>query len=414
MISAGLAFTGLAANPLVAANATVGSCAVSGYATISAAVAASPAHSIIKICPGVYPEQVVIDKPLTLTGIMAGGSQKPIVQAPAGGVQMNASLLSSGAPIAAQILVRNTTNVNISAITVDGKNNAIGACGMDIAGIYYQNASGAIDHAAVKNQALSTALNYCPSGEGIYIESGYGSGGQADVEVSNSSVHGYQSTGITADGSGTHVEVEDNFISGQGPTAGFAETGILFIAGAAGSITGNTVADNIETGPSSPAYGIWIYASEGVVVRNNSIASCQLPLVTVTDLAFASPRNPNGTSDHTTISGNQITNSNYGDGIDACSSFNTITGNTIVNTVTSGIHLDSLCGGTGNNNIVRGNTINESCAGVLQGGASNSVGSNTTFNVQSAVLAGDSCLSAAAQAAAGNATAIPKLSPSRR
>ena len=42
------------------------------YATISQAVSSVPAGSIIEVCPGKYPEQVVITMPLTLEGIPGG------------------------------------------------------------------------------------------------------------------------------------------------------------------------------------------------------------------------------------------------------------------------------------------------------------------------------------------------------
>jgi hypothetical protein len=402
----------------MAGNVIVGACPGSTYATISAAVAASPAGSTIRICPGAYPEQVVIKKPLTLVGIVVAGSQNPVVQAPAGGVVANSTLLYDGSPVAAQILVMGTASVNISNLAVDGSKNGIAGCTPDLDGIYYRNASGTISNVAVKNQALTTVLNGCQSGEGIYIESGYGTSGQSFVEVVSSSVHGYQKNGITADGSNSNVELENNFISGQGPTTGAAENGIQISDGAAGSIRGNTVLDNIYTPATVGASGILIYSAQGVVIASNTVGSSQLPIVTVSDPAFPSPRNPNGTSDRTIINNNEIMNTNYGDGIDACSNFNTISGNVIVNALTSGIHLDSLCGGTGKNNTVTSNVINETCAAVLQGGSPNNINSNTSFNTQSAVLAGDACVStrAAINATAALETAATpaQLLPSRR
>ena len=64
----------LVAQPLLAKTYYVGSCKTGAYSTISAAVAAVPADSIIDVCPGTYPEQVVISQPLTLQGIASGGS----------------------------------------------------------------------------------------------------------------------------------------------------------------------------------------------------------------------------------------------------------------------------------------------------------------------------------------------------
>ena len=50
---------------------TVGTCRADKqrYSTISAAVAAASPGEIVYVCPGIYPEQVEIDKPLTIQGI---------------------------------------------------------------------------------------------------------------------------------------------------------------------------------------------------------------------------------------------------------------------------------------------------------------------------------------------------------
>jgi hypothetical protein len=392
VMAAALALTGFASNRLMAATAIVGSCPGSSYATISAAVAASPAFSIIKICPGVYPEQVVIKKPLTLVGLAVADAKNPVLQAPAGGVLVNTAYLYDGVtPVAAQIFVQNTSSVNISDIAVDGSNNGVTSCGTNLEGIYYQNASGTVDNVAVRNQALAGLAKTCFSGDGIYIESGYGTGGVANVRLTNNSIHGYQKSGITADGSGTNVRIQNNFVTGQGPTTGAPATGIEVSDGASGSVTGNTVLDNVFSGEFYASYGIYIYTSQGITISNNSLGSNQISIATVTDPTEPSLHNPNGTSDRTTITNNEITNTGVGDGIDACSNYNNITGNTITNSFVSAVHLDSLCEGTGQNNAVTLNTINDACAGVLQGGSPNLVAFNSTHNVQAEVLAGDSC-----------------------
>jgi nitrous oxidase accessory protein NosD len=47
------------------------SCATAGYLTIQAAVDAADPWATVVVCPGTYPEQVVIDEPLTLKGLGA-------------------------------------------------------------------------------------------------------------------------------------------------------------------------------------------------------------------------------------------------------------------------------------------------------------------------------------------------------
>jgi pectin methylesterase-like acyl-CoA thioesterase len=125
------------------ATATVGLCAGPGthYLTIQAAVNAVAAGSTIKVCPGNYPEQVTINKNLTLIGIVSGTSDAAVVTVPAGGLVTNSVVDIFGFPTAAQILVQNAA-VTISHLSVDGANDGLTDCSIDASGIYYQNSSG--------------------------------------------------------------------------------------------------------------------------------------------------------------------------------------------------------------------------------------------------------------------------------
>ncbi len=313
-----------------------------------------------------------------------------MIQVPAGGVVSNSVKIRTNVPQAVQVLIVKAASVNITNITVDGSNSGISSCAVDLVGIKYALSSGAVNHVAVRNQALSASLNGCQSGEGIIAETASTVTGSSVVTVTNSSVHGYQKNGIVGDGPNTKLTVTLNFVSGQGPTTGAAENGIEFINGVSGTIVGNIVLDHVYSPANATASGILIYSAEGITVSGNSIGNSQNPIVTVTDPTLPNPSNPKGLADKTVITANVITNT-ASDGIDACSNSNTITNNLITNTGNSGIHLDSTCTGTGEKNVVTGNTINESCAAVLQGATPNTISGNTTFNVQSTVLAGDTC-----------------------
>jgi hypothetical protein len=77
------------------------------------------------------------------------------------------------------------------------------------------------------------------------------------VTVSNNSVHAYQKNGITATGAATgagspgpNVTISGNYIVGLGATAmnwpgGAGENGVQVGFGASGTVSGNTVNDNI-------------------------------------------------------------------------------------------------------------------------------------------------------------------------
>ncbi len=136
-----LVLTGLSWQSLPAAPkpvvVVVGTClnASNTITTIQAGVTAAPAGATVEVCPGVYPEQVTISEPLTLTGIQVGTSDAVIIIPPAGGLTLTTTRLSTlvtdGAfPEYYQILITATTgNVNLNNLTVDGSgNNLLSDC----------------------------------------------------------------------------------------------------------------------------------------------------------------------------------------------------------------------------------------------------------------------------------------------
>ena len=335
-------FAGLSAQPSTASVVAVGTCVanVVHFATIQGAVDAVPPGSTIKICPANYPEQVVTNKNLTLTGVSSGSADNPVLVIPSGGFVPNTASLTSGHPIAAQILVKSpATAVTISSLTVDGSNNNLnGGCNdARLIGIYYQNASGTGNFVAARNQARDAANFGCQTsaGLGIYLQSV--SPSTSTVKLQNTTVRGYQKNGITGNEVGTTVTITGNSVVGAGPTT-TAQNGIQVGFGATGKVQNNTVADDDFNGDPSAGTG------SGILIYD---------------------------------SGNN----------------NTVSGNTVFSSGQAGIHLDSSCGSTGNNNTVSKNTVNEACAGILHGGGTGNTFPMATVvaNVANTSLAGDVC-----------------------
>ncbi len=357
------------------------------FTTIGAAVTAVPAGSTVDVCPGIYPEQVLITKNLTLIGVLSGTSYAAVVVPPAGGLVSNGSDIL-GRPVAAQIFVQGANNVTISHLTVDGNGNLLSGCGVNPIGIYYQNVSGKITDNAVRNQLMDPADQGCQVGLAINVES---NSGAPIVTVSANSVRNYDKNGITASGPGTGggpaVTVSGNTVIGLGATSVIAQNGIQIGFGATGSVTGNYVADNIYTGPYYGSSGILIYASAGLTVTSNTVESAQLGIVPATDPTY-------GDANGTIIKSNHVGGTQNYDAIDLCSDNNTAQSNVIYGSAESGIHVDDECPpSTGSNTIATGNTINEACAGILIGptSAGNTIAPNTVMNVTNTTLAGDTC-----------------------
>jgi hypothetical protein len=377
-----------------------------GYATIQSAVTAVqnlPGTNVIDICPGNYPEQVVISPTnsntvkLTLQGIAvatpAPARDAAVIVSPLSGVAANttdvcpalySAYCTTGAPIAAQILIQTTSvPVVIANLTVDGSGNQLPVCSStDLMGILFQNASGTVDHVAVRNQVTGDTVNGCQTGKGIYVES---STGTSVVTVESSSVHNYSKNGITGRYPGTTLTATGNYVQGSGvqlnPTGG-AQNGIEIAFGATGTIKTNTVIDNLYEDPTTAtASDILLYdaaESSGIEVASNILGNSQIPVALETDLLY-----PSENGNTVAVTGNKIFGTGAYDAIDVCTNNNTVTGNTIFNSAESGVHLDAGCGGTGNGNAVTGNTILESaCAGILKDpGTSNANPTGTYYTV---------------------------------
>lgn len=428
------------------ATGVVGSCKPGHptYGSIGNAVSSLPAGSTIYICPGPYQEQVVINKNLTLIGVggnglpgpSASGANEPTIVSPVGGAQVNTSDLyqnPNGEPTAAQILVQTPSNqlskpivVNISNVIVDGTSAAssFSGCGTDLVGIYYQNASGTIDHVTTRFQELPPSFFGCQDGLAIYAQSGYGTGGSAVVTIENNSVHDYDKNGITADGNGTTATITANYVVGIGATPLTAQNGIQLSGGAIGKVLNNTVTDDIYVNP-SPCGGMnepSCYSASGILLFESGGTSPSAPLavqgntVSNTQGAVVAFGDTNGSADYVSAVDNKITTSPAAgifsiDGIDLCSNNDTATSNTVYNSSGSGIHIDSSCteasGTTGNGTTVTKNTIVEACAGILLGNGSSSASSNTTYDVLQTTYAGDSCPSSGTLQAARIGVARP-------
>jgi len=382
---------------LQAATVVVGTCKnLVQFSSIGAAISAVPSGSTIDICPGVYMEQLAINKSLTLIGVVNGTSDGVVILPPMAGLATNATSLSSGNPIAAHVWVLGPATVNFSNLIVDSFGNNVLACTPDVIGILYQNASGVMNHIGTRNQWVGTSendtnYNGCQSGLGIYVQSG--NSGTSAVTVENSSVHDYQKNGITGNEPGTTMTISSNDVTGQGATNGAAENGIQIGFGATGTVIGNLVIDDVwapdtinDTGDA--AAGILLYDTSGTpLVKTNTVGNTQYGIALVTDTS--------GEGDGATVSGNRVFGTRIFDGIDVCTNSNIIQSNTIMNSSESAIHLDASCGvfdgGTsGNSNALSSNTMIDACTGILSdSGTTNSIGANSYF--AAGTTSGSSC-----------------------
>ncbi len=206
-------------------------CPKAKFTSIQAAVDAAKPGDSIRVCVGTYAEQVVISKSLTIEG------DNGAIVIP-NNVTVNGSDIPSGTPVAAVILAKDASFVDIENLIVDGSGNGISECSPDLKGVLFQNTSGVIQHNAVRHIRLSPSFPGCQSGEAIEVESA--SGLSSTVEIHDNSVWDYQKNGITANEVGTQASIDSNTVTGIGPTTGAGQNGIQVAFGATGSVTGNS------------------------------------------------------------------------------------------------------------------------------------------------------------------------------
>lgn len=285
-------------------NAVVGTCA-SGtqFPTIQAAVDAASSASTVKVCPGVYPEQVTINRSLTLNGLSLGRSA--VIVPPAGGLVTNGVVGTT--PFAAQILVQNAA-VTINNIGVDGNGLGVGCltAGRWI-GIAYQVASGTIKNLVVRNGPL------CADTTAILADS------TTTLKILNNSIHE-----------------------------------CLFCIDLKGAANTTVSSNTLTLGAQPPSYwGVYVESSPGpTTISGNIIIGIQTGIY-----AANSPS--------VSVTSNTVSTNPYATGIQLLGASDHVVQNNRISNANQAIVLDDS-GATGKNSIT-GNTINDSACGISVG-----------------------------------------------
>lgn len=132
-------------------------CPNAEYTTIASAVTAAAPGDVIEICPALYPEQLVISKPLTLRGVrttVAGNEVNRVLLQPS--LQDVQDL-----PVEAVITVINTWGVRIENLAIDASRNSVQGCTPQLADIHFHNASGRVADDALFGAQLATPPKLC-------------------------------------------------------------------------------------------------------------------------------------------------------------------------------------------------------------------------------------------------------------
>lgn len=269
-------------------------------ASIQAAVDAASTGDTINVGPGLYPEQVVITKTLTIAG---AGAISSTIQAPV-------SIPAASSPDSTIVKIAGAgVNVEMSGFTVAGPGPS--GCGSILAGVMVRDGAAVNFHNNKVVDIRDNPMSGCQNGIGILVgRTAWSTSGTATL--TNNIFQGYQKGGIVVDGASSSATITGNTVTGVGPTSGIAQNGIQLSRGATGTVSGNTVTGNVWTG----TYG---GSNDPVSDPDADGSTGILPYF----------------SGALTISGNTLTNNQFGIWSVGATSLN-ISGNAITGTVTGG------------------------------------------------------------------------------
>jgi hypothetical protein len=264
----------------------------------------------IHVDPGIYVEQLVINKSLTLAG---GGATSTFITAPA-----NLSSVD-GAEAIVQI-TGTTTLAEIAGFTIQGP-----VTGLDY-GIYVRGGASAYIHDNVIKDVSDNPFS--GNQNGVAIQVGRNLLGQIGTAViEDNDINGYQKNGITVSNTGSQAQIRRNNVTGAGPTTITAQNGIQVSDGATANISNNTVTGNYWTlNDSWTSTGILLYsAGSGVILDGNIVDSNQVNIY-------------DQSSNNVLIRNNSILNSSEWDGVDLYQ----VNGAIVTNNLFSGSSYDGL------------------------------------------------------------------------
>jgi parallel beta-helix repeat protein len=339
------------------------------FATIQTAVNVSTSGSTVLVCPGNYPEQVVISSPLILKGIANGGSSAVVITVPPGGLIENGMSSLFGA-MNVQLLIQNTKGVSVSGLTVDGSGTG-SFCSDTMAGIELFNVGqsgkpGKVSNVVVRNGCGIGILSDTSHAE-LELNSIHGTGGE--------NIYTYAGTNKILSNTLTGTMVVEGIDSSQASgsvVSGNKVPGGMMLQDIGGvTVSQNTVQNEIFLNESS----------NDVVANNVAILAPDGRGIKLFSTCIPSICDSGGTLNNT------ITGNNISGGLSGISWFvasGNLVQNNLVTNVKVGISIEDAHGS--GNNTVTNNTVNEADCGISIAELHQTVFSpNGLFNVKKTI-----------------------------
>ncbi|HLB21972.1 MAG TPA: right-handed parallel beta-helix repeat-containing protein [Solirubrobacteraceae bacterium] len=239
------------------------SCEAPRYATIQEAVDAVEPGTSIKVCPGTYAEQLVIEKSVKVIG--ADPATPPTVTAPEV-VAHPTGPCATGAEADIEVMVCAASPVRLSNLHIDARFSEPTCAGeMKPYGVLV---GGGATLTATHDEVL--APNRCSSGVGVAVGTTDAVEQTGHATLRAVSVSGYSGRGIAATGAGSSVRVIASDVHG-GTEGSSAPTGIEISRGATGAVKGSTIARNSLVGRTLGTGILVDRAAPPVVIANDTL-----------------------------------------------------------------------------------------------------------------------------------------------
>jgi parallel beta-helix repeat protein len=235
------------------------SCNNPGYRTIQEAVTAASAGDHINVCPGLYPEQVVIPADKDDIRLRSTRQWEAVIKAP---TLMVIDDDASGFTI---VRVSGAQNVTILSFTITGPGP--GPCGTLHFGVRVHHGGSANILGNHITDIRDNPFSGCQNGRAVQV----GRVTTGSAQVFGNVIDNYQKNGVDVRDAGSSAEIAHNRIFGMGPTSMNAQNGIVVLGNATATIRHNFVANNIYTPPGTEATGILPFQSGQVVADHNTV-----------------------------------------------------------------------------------------------------------------------------------------------
>ena len=219
------------------------------YLTIQSAVDAAMPGDKIKVCRGVYIEQVTIPAGKDGVTLFSVPDLQAVIKAP--------PVLTDPKAI---VRVNGAQDVTIRHFTITGPGG--GPCDSIRYGVRVDGGGSALITDNHITEIRDMPFSGCQNGHAVNIgrvaDAGIGSG-----TVVHNLIDKYQKTGVLVSNGGSTAEVAYNEVIGVGPTAVIAQNGIQASAGVVADIHHNKVSQNVYAPPGTVATGILLSSQPG-------------------------------------------------------------------------------------------------------------------------------------------------------